>query len=91
MLELVTLQQDNVTATLVDMGLIVLVSIQCKNHEIIFIYFDFKSLEFDCPADGTCSNQGYCDATSGTCVCDAGFEGPICQGRFTDTFQVKIY
>ena len=35
--------------------------------------------EFDCPGDGTCSNQGVCDDTIGTCVCDDGFEGDMCQ------------
>ena len=38
------------------------------------------NLEFDCPDDGTCSNQGSCDDTSGSCICDVGFEGSSCQG-----------
>ena len=33
-----------------------------------------------CP-EGTCSNQGTCDVSTGTCVCDFGFEGDMCQGR----------
>ena len=35
-------------------------------------------LEFDCPEDGTCSNQGVCDDTVGSCICYEGFEGNIC-------------
>ena len=38
------------------------------------------SLEFDCPADGTCSNQGDCDDSTGSCICNEGFEGNTCQG-----------
>ena len=41
----------------------------------------FVSTEFDCPGDGDCSNQGACDESSGTCVCDEGFEGDMCQGK----------
>ena len=40
--------------------------------------------EFDCPEDGLCSNQGTCDDTIGSCVCDDGFEGSICKGKNTD-------
>ena len=39
------------------------------------------NLEYECPGDGTCSNQGICDDTTGICICDAGFEGLICQGK----------
>ena len=31
-----------------------------------------------CPGDITCSNQGICNTTSGTCLCDSGFNGPDC-------------
>ena len=34
-----------------------------------------------CPGDSTCSNQGTCDVSSGTCVCDSGFQGDTCQGK----------
>ena len=44
------------------------------------------STEFDCPGDGTCSNQGTCDDTTGTCVCFAGFERNICKGKCTSLF-----
>ena len=37
--------------------------------------------EFDCPIDGTCSGQGTCDDTTGTCVCNEGYEGVICKGN----------
>ena len=32
-----------------------------------------------CPGDGTCLNQGTCDVSNGTCVCDSGFLGDVCQ------------
>ena len=38
-------------------------------------------LEFDCPADGLCSDQGLCDDSIGNCICDAGFEGLTCEGN----------
>ena len=37
--------------------------------------------EFDCPEDGLCSNQGNCDDTIGSCICNEGFEGNICKGE----------
>ena len=40
----------------------------------------FSCLEFDCPEDGTCSSQGICDNTIGSCICDVGFEGNTCKG-----------
>ena len=39
-------------------------------------------LEFNCPGDDTCSNQGTCNSSSGTCICNAGFEGNSCQGMY---------
>ena len=35
----------------------------------------------NCPGDSTCSNQGTCDMSNGTCVCDSGFQGDVCQGK----------
>ena len=32
-----------------------------------------------CPGDGTCSSQGICDVSTGTCVCNSGFLGDTCQ------------
>ena len=51
----------------------------------LFAKFFFVSLEFDCPGDGTCSNQGTCDDTTGTCVCFQGFEriSGICKGMYS--------
>ena len=34
-----------------------------------------------CPDNGTCSNQGVCDFSTGTCTCDPGFQGDMCQGK----------
>ena len=33
-----------------------------------------------CP-EGACSNRGTCDVSTGTCVCDLGFKGDMCQGK----------
>ena len=33
-----------------------------------------------CPGDGYCSYNGWCDVTSGTCSCNEGFQGNKCQG-----------
>ena len=38
-------------------------------------------IEFDCPGDGKCSVKGICDDSTGICICDAGFEGLMCQGK----------
>ena len=45
--------------------------------------------EFDCPGDGTCSNQGTCDDTTGTCECDFGYEGNTCQGTLMKKMQLS--
>ena len=37
--------------------------------------------DVQCPGDGTCSNQGTCDYSTGTCVCHSGFGGDMCQGK----------
>ena len=47
-------------------------------------------LEFDCPEDGTCSNQGVCDDTVGSCICYEGFEGNICKGDTNITYFKKV-
>ena len=40
------------------------------------------SSDMKCPGDSTCSNQGTCDVVStGTCICDSGFQGDMCQGK----------
>ena len=48
----------------------------------IFEIFYIFSLELNCPGDGTCSNQGTCNSSSGSCMCNAGFEGNSCQGTY---------
>ena len=37
--------------------------------------------DFQCPGDGTCSNQGICNVLNGTCHCDCGFQGETCEGK----------
>ena len=49
---------------------------------IVSFPFIFHPLDYDCPADGLCSNQGLCDVSNGNCICDAGFEGITCQGNY---------
>ena len=44
--------------------------------------FIFHPLDFDCPADGLCSNQGKCNDSIGICICDQGYEGINCEGNF---------
>ena len=44
--------------------------------------FIFHPSDFDCPADGICSNQGQCNGSIGICICDQGFEGINCEGNF---------
>ena len=39
---------------------------------------NFMSTDMQCPGDGTCSNQGTCDVSTGTCTCNPGFHGPEC-------------
>ena len=34
-----------------------------------------------CPGDSTCSNQGICDVSNGSCTCNPGFQGDMCQGK----------
>ena len=46
--------------------------------EIIFVSI---FIEIKCFGPGDCSNQGICDVSTGTCTCDQGFQGEICQGK----------
>ena len=81
-----------------DTGLIVQVRSELYQGDIflhflqIFANF-FVSLEFDCPGDGTCSNQGTCDDSTGTCVCFQGFEriSGICKGMYLVVYLKKFY
>ena len=42
---------------------------------------DLIQANHPCPGDSTCSNQGTCDVPTGTCVCNSGFQGDMCQGK----------
>ena len=85
---------ESVLVKLEDMGLIVQVISELYQMDVCFLSFwkflFFVSLEFDCPGDGTCSNQGTCDDTTGTCVCFQGFEriSGICKGMYSMAIQV---
>ena len=48
-------------------------------HMMKYIYF--SSTDMQCPGDGSCSNQGTCDVSTGICVCNLGFEGDMCEGN----------
>ena len=41
----------------------------------------FISTDVLCPGDGNCSNQGVCDVSTGTCTCNQGFQGDMCQSK----------
>ena len=45
--------------------------------------------DLQCPGDGTCSNQGTCDVSSGTCDCDSGFLGDTCNCKSGDCMIVN--
>jgi len=40
---------------------------------------DLIQANHQCPGNSTCSNQGTCDVPTGTCVCNSGFQGDMCQ------------
>ena len=52
----------------------------CMISLFLRLYIILFWTEFDCPGDGTCSNQGTCDDSTGTCECNVGYEGNTCQG-----------
>ena len=90
-------QLDNVLVTKEDMALTVQV-IHISSIVMFSIMYDLPFsisyiilfwTEFDCPGDGTCSNQGTCDDTTGTCECDFGYEGNTCQGTLMKKMQLS--
>ena len=89
MQEFVIPAQENALVILEDMDKIVQVSNhgRIKHYSMLFSMSYFISLEFDCPADGLCSNQGTCDDSIGNCICDPGFEGITCQGKLLKDFH----
>ena len=46
-----------------------------------------KTKSTSCPEDGTCSGQGTCNEATGTCTCNAGFEGNACEGKSKNPFK----
>ena len=64
-----------------------MVKIQNNTALIPLIHADIVRLisMIVCPGDGTidgtCSNHGTCDVSTGNCTCDSGFEGDMCQGK----------
>ena len=48
------------------------------------------STDVQCPGDGTCSNQGTCDYSTGSCVCHSGFFGPTCDITCTGSMNYKV-
>ena len=49
-----------------------------------------KTTTTNCPGDGTCSGQGTCNEATGTCTCNAGFEGNSCEGKHQNLFNILI-
>ena len=48
------------------------------------------STDVQCPGDGTCSNQGTCDYSTGSCVCHSGFFGPTCDITCTGSVNYQV-
>ena len=46
-----------------------------------------KTITTSCSEDGTCSGQGSCNEATGTCTCNAGFEGNACEGKSQNPFK----
>ena len=88
MREIVIHPQESVCVILVEMDLTALVScflifnLINQFSNLIFVFSSSK--EFDCPSVpvlGVCSNQGTCDDTTGTCICNEGFTSFQCLGE----------
>ena len=52
---------------------------------------NFISTDMQCPGDSTCSNQGICDVSNGTCVCNPGYQGEMCQGKTLSSANIPTY
>ena len=54
---------------------------------------EFISTDMKCPGDGSCSAQGTCDVLTGTCSCNEGFQGDMCQGinflQMTNVYLIR--
>ena len=48
------------------------------------------STDMQCPGDGTCSNHGTCNITTGNCYCDSGFHGAVCSFEGKKSFFTHI-
>ena len=47
--------------------------------------------DMQCPGDVSCSDQGICNVSTGTCTCNPGFDGPDCSniiGKLDPKFEV---
>ena len=78
----VILQQDLVFVILALKELNVKVSL-IKNVFWFNLSCILKSiLGMSCPGNGesTCNGNGQCDLTTGSCICNSGFEGTQCEG-----------
>ena len=79
----VILQQDLVFVILALKDLNVKVSFIKKCSLVWFILHYKRSISaMSCPGNGgsTCNGNGQCDLTTGTCICNTGFEGAQCEG-----------
>ena len=84
MLEFVTLQEEHAFVIWAVVDKIAQVWKKNTYSITMFIFLQlilFSLSEFNCPGDGTCSNQGICDDSTGICNCDSGFEGQSCEGK----------
>ena len=79
----VILQQDLVFVFLVSKELNVKVSTYDRKYFLLWFILHLKStLGMSCPGNGesTCNGKGRCDLTTGSCICNTGFEGTQCEG-----------
>jgi hypothetical protein len=77
----VILQQDLVSVILALKEHNVKVSLIRKCFLVWFILHS-SILGISCPgnSEAVCNGNGQCDLTTGSCICDTGFEGTQCEG-----------